>query len=444
LGTPRPASSTTRTATAVAAVSDAFGNRLAASDAALTIDDAAVLRAEPGGVLRALGAGTVTVRARAGAGVDSVRVRAFRPLRATAIGAGVRFACALAAEDGRAYCWGDEPSDPGVVTFRAVPTPVSDDLRLASLSVGLQHACGLTADGAAWCWGANLSAQLGDGSRRSSATAVRAAPGLRLSAIAVGAEHTCALDLDGRAHCWGQNATGELGDGATSSARATPVPVAVPFPFASLSAGASFSCGVTRAAPPPAPEAGTLYCWGQGGPWLGLGAAVPRFAPVPTPRAVDPARRFTRVSVGTQNACAVGADARGYCWGAFFSDVPTPVFTDRAYTDVSAGGVALACALATGGDAYCIGMNGTAQLGTAESVPQGTAPAKVIGSGYTAIAAGRDFDRNFACGIADGVARCWGSNSVGQTGQYAPGETPAGCGREPCVRRPTPVQAPER
>jgi alpha-tubulin suppressor-like RCC1 family protein len=37
-------------------------------------------------------------------------------------------------------------------------------LKLVSISLGLNHACGLTADSSVYCQGANASGQLGDGS----------------------------------------------------------------------------------------------------------------------------------------------------------------------------------------------------------------------------------------------------------------------------------------
>jgi alpha-tubulin suppressor-like RCC1 family protein len=45
-----------------------------------------------------------------------------------------------------------------------VPVAVVGGLTFASVSVGGGHTCGITAEGAAYCWGLNWGGQLGDGS----------------------------------------------------------------------------------------------------------------------------------------------------------------------------------------------------------------------------------------------------------------------------------------
>jgi alpha-tubulin suppressor-like RCC1 family protein len=91
-------------------------------------------------------------------------------------------------------------------TYTSAPT-------FASLSVGGAHACALTSDGTAYCWGANNAGQLGD-----STTTVRAAPtkvagGYKFASIAAGDVHTCGrLLADNTVLCWGLNRFGELGD----------------------------------------------------------------------------------------------------------------------------------------------------------------------------------------------------------------------------------------
>jgi hypothetical protein len=54
---------------------------------------------------------------------------------------------------------GDEqPINP---PFYTDPTLVSTQLAFVQLGAGFHHACGVTGDGAAWCWGWNENASLG-------------------------------------------------------------------------------------------------------------------------------------------------------------------------------------------------------------------------------------------------------------------------------------------
>src|SRR5262249_33718120 len=72
------------------------------------------------------------------------------------------------------------------------------------------HACGITSDGSAYCWGKNNSGQLGNDQITDSAVPVRAfSP--PLAAIAGGDEHTCAVSLDAALYRWGRADAGQLG-----------------------------------------------------------------------------------------------------------------------------------------------------------------------------------------------------------------------------------------
>src|SRR3954465_12542671 len=73
---------------------------------------------------------------------------------------------------------------------------------------------------------------------------VEAAPlGGGVDAISAGGDHTCALK-DGAAYCWGANDSGQIGDGSTTR-RLVPVAVSgMASGVTAISAGGSHTCAV--------------------------------------------------------------------------------------------------------------------------------------------------------------------------------------------------------
>jgi alpha-tubulin suppressor-like RCC1 family protein len=82
----------------------------------------------------------------------------------------------------------------------------------AKVSAGGYHTCAIKQDGSLWCWGANWSGQLGDGTYTSRNTPVQIMSS-GVSSVALGYAHTCAVRTDGSLWCWGYNEYGQLGDG---------------------------------------------------------------------------------------------------------------------------------------------------------------------------------------------------------------------------------------
>ncbi len=95
------------------------------------------------------------------------------------ISPGAYFTCGVEGVGGAAYCWGinqsgqlgsnssatcfDENSNPYQCALS--PLEVSGGLTFSEVSASTQHACGLTTDGVAYCWGLGSYGQLGNGQK---------------------------------------------------------------------------------------------------------------------------------------------------------------------------------------------------------------------------------------------------------------------------------------
>ena len=107
--------------------------------------------------------------------------------------------CGLTAS-GAAYCWGENDFGQlgnGTTGYtNVVPGPVSGGLAFTAIDLGKAHACGLVTTGLVYCWGDNEFGQLGTGDRVTQTTPTAVAGGLTFTAIGTGSEHTCGVTLD--------------------------------------------------------------------------------------------------------------------------------------------------------------------------------------------------------------------------------------------------------
>ena len=265
---------------------------------------------------------------------------------------GIDHTCGLRA-NGQAVCWGSKPWD-------KLDTP-SDSF--VAISAGGNYTCGLRDDGIAVCWRNNedgRASPLRDegflaryrdkyGSNEDS----RASPlrDERLTAISVGDWHGCGLRADGAAVCWEDEASPPGGK------------------FTSISAGWSHTCGLR--------EDGAAVCWGDNED----GRASP-------PRD----ERFTAISAGYRHTCGLRDDGTAVCWG------------DNAYGQITPFNTAsdVRTRTRTWRSWWIWGDNEYGEISPA------------VGK-FTAISAGAWH----TCGLReDGVAVCWGGNSYGRI--YAP------------------------
>jgi hypothetical protein len=111
--------------------------------------------------------------------------------------------------------------------------------------VGVNHTCGVTTAGEAFCWGNNHYGQLGDGSAGQGPNSLPVAVlgGRSWTSLSTGSSHTCGVITSGDAYCWGQNASGQLRNGSTSGQQRTPTLVLGDHKRAQVSGGVSTRAG---------------------------------------------------------------------------------------------------------------------------------------------------------------------------------------------------------
>lgn len=309
------------------------------------------------------------------------------------------------------------------------------------VAAGESHSCAIAADGSTWCWGADISGQLGDDAiSADKALPVRVAlpAGRTALAIVAGGSSTCARLDDGTAWCWGDNGDGELGNGSASGEALLPVQVLLPVGRTArwLTLGSRQACAIL--------DDGTAWCWGDDTDGaLGDDATIADRA-IPTRVALPPGRSALAIASGGDHTCAILDDRSAWCWGEdnggqlgddvalAGQPVPVPVAlpTGRSAVAITAGGDHT-CAILDDASAWCWGEDNTGQLGDDATLLRQPLPVPVaLPPARTAVAIGASDAHT--CAILDTAGlRCWGSDGNGQLGDDATTAT-----------KPTPVAIP--
>lgn len=335
------------------------------------------------------------------------------------VSAGGGYSCGVTVGGG-AWCWGANSSGQlgnGGTTDSTVPVPVSGlGSGVASISAGWYHTCAVLTSGAARCWGANTSGNLGNGTTTDSTVPVPVS-GLTggVAQISVAGWHTCAVLTSGAARCWGYNPYGELGNGTTTDS-SVPVPVSGLSGAISISAGWDQNCAVL--------SGGAARCWGYNADGeLGNGTRTSSATPVGVSGLSS---GVSTISAGSWHTCAVLTSGAARCWGAnAFGNLGngtttaalTPVGVSGLSSGVStiaAGASYATCAVLVGGAARCWGYNAQGTLGNGTTTNSPTpVPVSGLSSQVTAISTG---SWHSCAVLATGEARCWGYNRYGGLG----------------------------
>ena len=348
---------------------------------------------------------------------------------------------------------------------------------VVQISSGGAASCAVTRSGALYCWGANLSGAVGDGTTTMKPSAVhitKDVTGMTLppmTQVSAGEEHVCARSNAGAVYCWGNDSAGQLGDGVNvlTDAAVGSTDKHAPQLVAGIMAPA-VACGFFHTCT--LQSNGSTICWGsnQSGELghqpgtsgdVNLGAFFALYANS-TPMTGATVQGSTQLSLGTDFTCANDpGDGWSFCWGTNYegqlgdleAGAGNPVFNPvqvkvdstgvlTAGKEVAASSaLAHACALDGQGDLYCWGSSGAGQLATAAAVASNTySYATMIMSSVSHVAVG-----GFTTCIIDATqhVKCWGGNANGQLGHDPATDPISSCpdNSGPCNPNPSTVMS---
>lgn len=311
----------------------------------------------------------------------------------------------------------------------------------SKVAVGYSHSCALVS--VVYCWGRNLSGQVGDNSQNDTSTrkavntteGVSSLYGKTVVSIATGEWHSCALANDGTVHCWGDADYGQLGDDMPTAFRKVPVAVSTTSSSSlynktvmGIDAGGDATCAVATD--------GTIHCWGRNNNGqMGDGLVVDNLDPERVTLGSVSGKSFKQISTGGQHVCALATDNTIHCWGAgghgqlgdnTGASNRTAVAVNmvngvsslygKTITSITVG-TFHSCALTSDGKVHCWGDNGSGELGdnstTDRLVPVAVSTANGVSSLYGKTVVSISAGEYYTCALAsDNTTHCWGSNRV--------------------------------
>ena len=277
-----------------------------------------------------------------------------------------------------------------------------------------------------WVWGQNSYGQLGiNDTNRRCTPVTTSAGGANWKQVSTSTQ-TAAIKIDGTLWTWGKNSYGQLGVNDTTN-RCTPVTT-----FAGGTNWKQVSCGGNNTSA--IKTDGTLWIWGSNlRGQLGVNDTSNRTTPVTT---FAGGTNWKQVACGSGHIAAIKTDGTLWTWGyneygqlginVRTTSIPygilTPVTTFAGGTNWKqvACGSFYTAAIKTDGTLWTWGGNGYGQLGvnTTQTDPVGICtPVTTFagGTNWKQISAGND---HTAAIKTDGTLWTWGSNAVGQVGNF--------------------------
>ncbi len=308
------------------------------------------------------------------------------------VSAGTWHVCVVHA-DRTVSCWGHgawgQLGD-GATEDRSAPVRAAID-GVVQVAAGEGHTCVRRADRTAWCWGHNHFGQLGDGTQEDRTAPVQV-PLESVVEIRTGRSHTCArteVDEVSEVYCWGENLDAQLGDGTRSEPagfRTTAAKVAVEA-AQQLSIGAGSGCVL---------GGGGVTCWGRNDSYqLGARPGGHAESAILEPTPMEATADATQVAAGARHSCVLlrsseedvtaircsGLNNRGQIGDGSRSlrRDPTEVSGLGNATHIAVGGEHSCALRAAGPLVVCWGDNRRGQLGDG-SRRYRTEPVPVVGS----------------------------------------------------------------
>lgn len=308
-------------------------------------------------------------------------------------------------------------------------TGASAEVNNPQLSAGAANTCAVYPNQKVYCWGSNISKQLGIGDNNLS-YALQPIPVNALNGVPVGVstgyDSACALLTFGTVRCWGNNANGALG-GARAGSNASSAQTAAAMTGAWVSPS-NESTGQRHICLRDNNQ--TVKCQGlnaSGQLGNGTNTNSNTLVQVAVIDATTDGRRANQVVSGNAHSCALLENRNVKCWGgnnvrqlgtpaSTVSQVNTPVDVPDLANDIRqiATRADHTCAIRANRDVVCWGANSFGQMGNGTVGPfAGTVEASPLGGDAKEVTTGN----NHSCALlTNGAVRCWGSNQYGQLG----------------------------